>query len=633
MEVGDKIRFFQFTVFLFVSAMMFSQNQEMADSIYVLYKNHKKEDTTRLKLLNGLATNLPDQDSVYKYSNELLVLSKKLNSSYYESFAYLHLGVSYRFRGELQRSLENLIASAKIAETKGYLDLLGSAYSEISTNYSSNNDFNNSHRYSNKAIAIFRENGKKERLAITLMNVGYEYYTINEMDTALMYYDEAEPIFEELGFDLGTAYTIGNRALILRKKGLLSEAKKDLFQAIEMLQPYGDLFGLSDFYIQLGNVFSDEGDIEEAINYSFNALDIAMSEDLKEQIKDASLLLSQLFAKQEQYKKALEYQTQYLAYKDSIQDSETTKQLADLRTEYEVGQKQVELDLANQQKSNRQNLAIALGAILFLSTVFFVYVYIGSQRRKRLYKKLQELDATKDKFFSIISHDLRGPINAFNGISSIIKGYLKKKAYDELEEMTDLIDKSAHSLSALLDNLLNWSVQQQGQVPYNPEPLHMSEVIDTTIEVFDSIAIAKEVTIINDVVDEVYCRGDKNTVLTIFRNLVGNAFKYTESGGTITISSKQVDDVVQITVKDTGVGMTKEMVNNLFELHAKKSTYGTKGEKGLGLGLQLVQEFVALNNGSVFVESEEGVGTQFTVSLPTVKIRKTNPEKRLQPVA
>ena len=601
-------------VLLSVCFLLKSQNQQIADSVYLLYKKHNIEDSLRLSLLRSLAINSPNQDSVFKFSNKLLHLSKKLSATSYEGYANLLLGVNYRFRGNLEKSLEYLIESARIAERGDMPGLLGEAYTEISASYTSNGDVRNALRYSNMAIDIFRETDKKQELAISLMNVGYVYYTIDNLDTALLYFNEAEPYFEEMGFNLGAAYTIGNRALVYWKRGDLEKAKNGLSKALEMLEPYGDLYGMSDFYVQLGSVFLDEGNIQEAIDNTSIGLEMALTEDLKEQARDASLTLYQLYKGEKEYRKALEYQTQYIALKDSIQDQETTQQLADIRTAYEVGQKQIEVDLANQQKENRQILAIALGVIAILAAGFFVNFYLAYQKRKKFSQKLEALNATKDKFFSIVSHDLRGPVSAFNGISTLIKGYLEQKAYDELEEVSEEISKSSNSLSELLDNLLSWAVQQQGNVPYNPVPVDVNEIVNTTVQIFETTAKAKQIAIENKIGRPLYINSDKDTTMTIFRNLVGNAFKFTSQGGKVWIEAETKDDQVHVMVRDTGIGMSQKQVDKLFQMRENRS-YGTDGETGLGLGLQLVQEFVTMNKGTITVESIEGEGSTFIVSL------------------
>jgi len=222
----------------------------------------------------------------------------------------------------------------------------------------------------------------------------------------------------------------------------------------------------------------------------------------------------------------------------------------------------------------------------------------------------------KDRFFSIISHDLRGPVSSFQGISSIIRLYIKENRFDDLKHMSEEIDKSVYQLSTLLDNLLNWASQQQSQIPYNPEKIHVIKMVNNLFETFRSTAISKKISLNNKVDQNSEVWADYNTATTIFRNLINNALKFTPEGGSVDLGCSGNGNCNEIIVRDSGVGIPSEKLKDLFKLKDKMTTYGTKGEKGVGLGLQLVYEFTKLNKGELNVSSEEGKGTTFMVSLP-----------------
>jgi signal transduction histidine kinase len=222
----------------------------------------------------------------------------------------------------------------------------------------------------------------------------------------------------------------------------------------------------------------------------------------------------------------------------------------------------------------------------------------------------------KDRFFAIISHDLRGPVSSFHGMSDVIDLYIKKKRYDDLEKMIPEIAQATSQLSGLLDNLLNWASQELSQIPYEPIQIDVSEMVEDLFQVLQSTAISKDITFSNKVKKETRIWADLNSTRTIFRNLISNALKFTENEGVITISNNQAEDLMEIHVQDTGVGIPEEKLADLFVLSEQSSTYGTKGEKGVGLGLQLVSDFSKLNKGALRVESTVGKGTTFTVSLP-----------------
>ena len=612
---------------LFINA--YSQNQNKADSLIIVLDESVISDSLKLATLDKIATYLSSPEKALDYAEKLFILSTKLESDYYLALAYLHKGINLRLTGDLSGALESLFESAEIFSN---IDLarLAQVYGEISGTYSANGDSQNALNFSSKAIEVLRSVGNMETLAINLLNTGYNYYLVNDLDTALSYYNEAEPIFEEIGLEIGKAYTIGNRALVYWKKGQPERAIEDLKKAITMLEPLGDQYGMADYYNQLGSIYLEFDDHEKALINTEKGLEMALAVDLKEQIRDASRLLAELYEERQDYAKAFAYQSQFIAYKDSIQDQETTRRLADLRTEFEVGQKEAELEVVSAEKKTQQIMSIGLGVILLLTGVFAVITYKNYATKNRINKQLEiqavtlkeqkedleELNKTKDKFFSIVSHDLRGPITSFFGISPVIKSYVKSKKTDDLLEVAEDIDKSVRQLSDLLDNLLSWATQQQTQIPYHPEVLDLNHVASRVHQNLQNVAQSKSIELVVNVPEKLSAYADRNTTETIIRNLTSNALKFTARAGKVMISASQEGDKTLISVSDTGVGMNQEQLDKIFQLKGTPSQYGTDGERGLGLGLQLVKEFTQLNQGELTIQSEEGKGSTFTFSLP-----------------
>ena len=368
--------------------------------------------------------------------------------------------------------------------------------------------------------------------------------------------------------------------MVFWKNGDSEQAKSELFKAIDMLEPLGDQYGMADFYNQLGSIYLEEGANDQAITYTMKGLDMAKNEGLKEQVRDASFLLYQLSLEKRDFENALVYQSQYFAYKDSIQNLETTQRLADLRTEYEVGQKQAEVDLLLKQKRSNQLIIFIGGVVLVLVIALVIIVYTSFKSKIRLSKQLEkqkddliQLNETREKFFSIISHDLRGPVNTLGGLVTVSNIYIKEERIDDLKEMVPKMGDSIKRLTQLLDNLLNWAVQQRGQFPYNPEKLNLRDLILGVVDMFQDTAASKNIGIdLNIDHHEVFV--DKNSTSTIIRNLINNAIKFTSSKGKVIIKAENDDATQQCVVKisDTGVGMEQEKIENLFSLKENVSS-------------------------------------------------------------
>lgn len=231
-------------------------------------------------------------------------------------------------------------------------------------------------------------------------------------------------------------------------------------------------------------------------------------------------------------------------------------------------------------------------------------------------KDLQILNATKDKFFSIISHDLRSPFTSFLGLTSLMKDDLKTMSSTEIEEMAGWLNKSASNIFGLLENLLEWSLMQRGITSFNPESFLLSDKISGCMELSKDAALKKEIQcFINIPVDmEVYA--DAHMFETVIRNLVTNAVKFTPKGGRITLSSRMAENnTILVSIQDTGTGIHKDLIGKLFQLDEQTGRKGTDGEPSTGLGLIICKDFVEKNGGTIRVESEEGKGSIFSFTL------------------
>lgn len=230
--------------------------------------------------------------------------------------------------------------------------------------------------------------------------------------------------------------------------------------------------------------------------------------------------------------------------------------------------------------------------------------------------KLQELNTTKDKFFAIIAHDLRRPALTFRGISKKVNYLIQKQEFATLNLLGEQLEKSAFSLNNLLDNLLNWALQQRNVLPYAPQSFDVEEATEEIYELFQPIAADKNIDLQFDISADTKIFTDINAFTTIVRNLLDNAIKYTPSDGLVQFKAVPEADEVKLNIIDNGVGIKKTNIPRLFDFQKNKSTQGTKGEKGSGLGLTLVRDLVELNKGTIRVWSEVSKGTIFEIILP-----------------
>lgn len=245
-----------------------------------------------------------------------------------------------------------------------------------------------------------------------------------------------------------------------------------------------------------------------------------------------------------------------------------------------------------------------------------------SERKKvdaelaRFTKQLQDSNATKDKFFSIIAHDLKNPFNSILGLTNVLIDEYQKFDKNEIEHTLNTIKRSSEKAFELLENLLLWANSQTGQIIFNPQEFNLQTSLEEIIALLEVQAARKKIRIVIGCAADCLAFGDKQMVQTILRNLISNAIKFTPHGGEVVVSATRSDDHYEITVKDNGVGIAERDIPKLFKIESKYSTSGTAKEKGTGLGLILCKEFIEKHGGKIWVESEHGKGSRFIFTLP-----------------
>ncbi len=243
-------------------------------------------------------------------------------------------------------------------------------------------------------------------------------------------------------------------------------------------------------------------------------------------------------------------------------------------------------------------------------------VNLRTEELKQEKERYEELNMIKDRIFAILGHDLRKPALSFRGIAQKVNYLLKKKDYERINLIGQAMEQDAYNLNQLINNLLNWALTQKNAVPHNPNDVELEEVMAEILTFFKRIASEKKIQLKSDIPDGLTLWVDRNVLLTILRNLLDNALKYTHENGEIIIKALQINNKIEISIKDDGVGMPPEKLVGLFELNKGKSEEGTASEKGTGLGLHLVQELSKINRGEIEVRSELGIGTEFIIQFP-----------------
>jgi len=354
------------------------QDQRVADSLARIYQQDILEGEEKLDLLKDLAFNeLNDGELSLKYAEELIRLSEVEKNSSFLFSGHLSKGEYYKKTGDLDLALEIFIEALNIAvESKSITDE-GIAYITIADVYSIMENYINAEKFYSKSIEILRSTADSLSLASALLNVGDTYYTMERYDDALRCFEEAGPLFKKLNYLTGSAYNLGNIGMIYAKQGKDALAEKNISEAIAILEELQDYYPISVYLTIMSDIYLKQNDINAALAYTNRSLELASAYGLKEQMGDAYLQLSKLHEHLGKQKEAFNYYRNHILYRDSVKNFESIQQMADMRTDFEVAQKQIEVDLLTHKRKNQKIINI-LAAV---ATVLIILLAIGLYRR------------------------------------------------------------------------------------------------------------------------------------------------------------------------------------------------------------------------------------------------------------
>lgn len=396
----------------------------------------------------------------------------------------------------------------------------------------------------------------------------------------------------------------------------------------------GNKFGIAEVELGRGSVYLNQGKYDEAMRYIEKS--VMLAKEINARVLEISCYkqLSTLWEKKGDFKKSLEYFKQFKVLDDSLFSNEMQQKLLrdQIRFETETRDDQIAAltrveEIQKSELRKTEFIRNILVVVVALTAILLGTVYRSGQRRKQINalllqhqeemekrsKELEQLNEVKDKFFSIISHDLRSPINALAGLMDLLdKGAI---AQHELPVAIKELRVRFNHTRTLMNNLLDWTVLQMDKMNLQAGTVPLHKIVDENIELLGSIQ-SKQITMTNNVPETAQGYADSNTINLVIRNLMTNAIKFTNDGGVITVSAEAKGGEWIVSVRDNGIGMNSEIQKKLFDKINPYSTRGTANEKGTGLGLILCKEFVEKNGGRIWVESEENKGSTFWFTLP-----------------
>jgi signal transduction histidine kinase/tetratricopeptide (TPR) repeat protein len=663
---------------LAVSLPVLAQSSNERDSLaYRLQRlestnRFNPKDTTHIKLLVELAFSYRylEMDSLYSIGKRALEYSEKIDYTYGKIKGLDALGNYYYNKGEREKSMPLFKEALRLATDAKDIPSELSIINTMAQNYSFEGNYAEALNLNLKGIDLAKEIDNQPMLSVLNENIAGLYADQKDFKNALMFYDTVQKINRRLGDEVIDAETQSNMASLYKDAKDYKNAMFNINRSISTFEKHKVYDWLAYAYEVKGDIYLDQekykwalywydqsnmlfkhqieddrikiqlmngmakvyfGLEQDSLSLVYAQRGLALSDKIKSlQGKiDCSETLYKVHKKNGNTPEALAYLESFKVLSDSLFKDKNKQSLSLLETKLQYEQEKQELIEANETALAKQRNYIYFSVIILMILSIITFVIRRSENiQKKLNRELKEkssavtqreaqlheINKTNTKLFSIIGHDLRGPIG---GLQSMLKLFTDGEI--STKEFVSFIPKlktDVDNISFTLNNLLSWGMNQLNGVVTKPKRVSLSNLVNGNIQLLSEIANSKSIKIINQLPENPRIWADSHQMDIVVRNILSNAIKFTPENGLITISAVEKAGMWQVSIRDTGVGMTAEMQRSIFKDSSNITTYGTNNEKGTGLGLSLCKEMVHKNNGEIWVDSVARKGTTFYFTVP-----------------
>lgn len=553
-----------------------------------------------------------------------------LHDTVYLSFALNNLGIVNFHLGNLNTALDYYLQTLSLKERMKGETQLGKTYNNIALVYKVMGNFEKALVYNHKSVERQKLEKDTSSLSINYWNIGNIYLGMKKYDSAIINQEMALMLSEHIQDTAGIArakYSLGSVYYNLKD---YKKSEALYLTSLAIFAKRNVTSGVIRCYTSLATVNRETGNIPKATQYALRALTLAQGLNDRSELKSLYETLYLLSKDKGDFKESLLYHEKFTAYSDSLLNEQKVDAIKNLETNFEIEQRDTEIELLNKNEelnilalSQAKMKGILLTALSVLLLLILVVIYRNLKIKRKTEKELEEknsqlkeLNAAKDKFFTIIAHDLRNPLSAFQSLSTGLYENFKKLPEDDLQHYLKNLKNSSEQLVNLLQNLLQWTLSQTQNLKTSKESIDLSSLLQKSIGLLEESAAQKNILIRSEIISDSKAYGDSQTIDLVFRNLISNAIKFTNPGGEVVVKTIKKGNNIIISFRDTGIGMTEEDTKRLFSIVEDTSRIGKSKEKGTGLGLILCKEFINKNDGQIDVTSKIGEGTTFNVVLP-----------------
>ncbi len=633
-------------------------------------ERYTKQVASSYHHLGWIATHWKDYPTAIDY---LAVAEQYYQKGDYEpdrGNVFNSIGAVYWFQRDYGKALEFFNKSLEIGQLNQDVALQQKALTNRGIVFENLAQYTEALNCVEQALELNQMTQNKENRAYLLNSLGNIQQSLHHYDAALLAYQESLSLFDSLGNEQGASLCYNNMGEAYLEKGMMNQAIENYQtslnyetsqadslsmavafnnigkaylagknhsqslafcqKALAILKHYDDASLEAEVYLNLGQNHLILGNNHQAREQLLRS--IKLSEKIGEKAKLAKGYnsMAELFENMKNYQSAYHYKNLYAQIKDSILLDNAMQNSARMAAVYNLLKQEETISRLEQEKriqgrnltkERSTKVAAVIISILMIALTLVLFLIFQMRRKasaqlKAKNKELKQLNATKDKFFSIIAHDLKSPFSSLMGFAEMLTLHAESKNTKEVIEFSQIIHNSTKRVLGLVENLLQWSRTQLGTTQYQPEQLDISIQAQNIVSLLCLNAEEKDIVISPKIEKDLVAYADQNLFSTVLRNLISNAIKFSRVGSVIYVSAKRKQHLIEIAIMDSGVGIRQEDMEKLFQVDSTFSTKGTFNEKGTGLGLVLCKEFVEINKGEIWVESQLGKGSTFYFTVP-----------------
>lgn len=611
------------TIFLFFF-VVFGYSLETAPSAKELRLNLLVEHAEKLVVE---ATN---HDSVLVILNEADQVAHELHDLHQTNHILILKGLIEYYAGNYEQAIDFYFQALSLVEQANDSALIAKVNLDLGLIYDDLEDYDEAINYFNKSLKISSILNDSSLIAKTYQNMAISYQNLKDMPKALEYNEKANHLAIIRNDTKMMIDITNNFGTIAYDQKQLDKSLGYYLKSLDLYLNINDRQGLAMAYNNIGLVFLDKKEYKKSFDYFMKSLKLAKELKMNDFIGGIYGNLTFYYEAKKDYKNAFICYDRSNVLSDSLMGERKSKVIRQIQAKYQLDKNNrelIELKQTNQTQLHKidsaKSVQIYLISITCLVVVLMAATFWLLFKEKRLATKLKattselhDLNLSKDKFFSIIAHDLKNPFNVLVSYTSILKTDLDLFSKDELRLIVSDLNQASENGFELLQNLLVWSRSQTNRIQVYKTNFNLLEVIDQVKALVELNLQSKKQQLIIHADPAISVFADKDMISTVLRNLIFNAIKFSDHGSDIILKSVIKGEFIHINVIDYGIGIAPEMIDHLFRIDKDTASVGTDGETGTGLGLLICREFIHKNDGQIWVESEYGKGSVFSISIP-----------------